>query len=736
MKQILTFGAFCSITLLTACQPQNHFKDAVAVWSLSELNDQTVGNSLLRAHGNIPFIPLEGTDAKESIRRGGDGIAAQFGSAWLDARQGFNEELNITGKQLSLLVRMRPTTTQGYMPLFNKAGDDQSIAYSIALNTIEGRTYVEATIGSDDIGGAHMLKYPLTNEELNQWHDILFRFNGKLSQLYVDGQLRDDEVTVGELRDWNRKPLLIGAQYKLPYGYAEVTDEQVESRFDGLIDHVALWNRSLTDPEVAHLSGVDSLTDGRPAYYTETYRPQFHFSAKKNWLNDPNGLVYYDGTYHMFYQYMPPHRPGAYKDWGHAVSTDLVHWTQTDNPITPHKVWSGCWSGSAVVDVNNTAGFQVGEEKTIIAFITSGSDAGAGLGPLCTQCIAYSTDGGNTFTYYDQNPVIRNIHNANRDPKVVWDEASAQWIMSLYMDKGNDFSLFASTNLKDWKHLSTVSIEGVTECPGFEPLPVDGNKSNKKWLFFGANGNHIIGSFDGTNFKPETPVLRADYGMNFYAAQTWSDSPDGRCVHLAWMPTKRYPGMPFEQQMNFPTELTLRTTPAGIRMYRMPVAEISTLYDQTSSLGNVTLREGMNLFKEMNGDLYDIDLEIDPLRATSFSIRIRGAVIQYDATRKTLSCGDASKDIREEAGWWTVKRDNIIPANNLGEAPLIPIDGKIKLRVLVDRTTIEIFGNDGQMVMTSCFMPAMDNRTYSFTSQGEIEVIKADVHTLKSAWDK
>lgn len=736
MKNRIALGTICSLALLIACQPQNHFKDAIAVWSLSDLNDQAADNSRLKAHGEIQFVTLEKADAKESARRGGDGIAAQFGEAWLNAGQGINEEVNISGKNLSILVRIKPNTTgSGYMPLLNKAGDDQSIAYSIALNTIGEDVYIESMIGSDDIAGAHLLTYKLPKEELCRWHDILFRFNGKVSELYVDGQLRDDEVTVGEIRDWNRKPLLIGAQYKQPYGYAEPAADQVDTRFRGLIDHVALWNRYLSDDEVCKLSGVTELKDGRPEYYTEKYRPQFHFSAKKNWLNDPNGLVYYDGVYHMFYQYMPPHRPGAYKDWGHAVSTDLVHWTQTSTPITPHKVWAGCWSGSAVVDVNNTAGFQTGDKKAIVAFITNGGHPGLGLGPSCTQCIAYSTDGGHTFTYYDQNPVIRHIKEENRDPKVVWDEASKQWVMSLYMSQ-NDFSLFSSSDLKEWKFLSTVAIEGVTECPGFEPLPVDGDTANRKWLFFGANGNHVIGSFDGTNFHPETKVLRADYGTNFYAAQTWSDTPDSRCVHLAWMPTKRYPGMPFEQQMNFPTELTLRTTPEGIRMFRMPVSEISTLYNKTSSLSNTPLKAGENPFRDMNGDLYDIDLEIEPRNATSFRIGIRGAIIQYDAVRKTLSCGDPSKDPKEEAGWWTVKRDNITPANNMGEAPLAPIDGKIKLRMLVDRTTIELFGNDGQIVMTSCFMPEEDNRCYSIASTGEINLVKADVHTLKSAWTK
>ena len=177
----------------------------------------------------------------------------------------------------------------------------------------------------------------------------------------------------------------------------------------------------------------------------------------------------------------------------------------------------------------------------------------------------------NTFTYYDQNPVIGNIYNSNRDPKVVWDEGSKKWIMSLYMDKASDFGLFSSTDLKEWTYLNTVSLMVLQNARDSKSFPVNGNENNKKWLFFGANGNYMIGSFDGINFKPETKVIRGDYGRNFYAAQIWNNVPDGRHIHIAWMPTQRYPDMPFEQQMNFPTELTLRTTSEGIRVFRVPV---------------------------------------------------------------------------------------------------------------------------------------------------------------------
>ncbi len=723
------------IFISLSCNMRDNFKEAIAVWTFLDLNDNSVKNSQLESYGDVSFVDLNGEEAKASKNRGGDGVVAQFNGGWFDAGQGINEELNLSGKEVSILVRMRADKVKGQVPLLNKAGTDQNIAYSISLDACGDEVYIQTKIGNDYIAGAHSLNYKLPKEELTKWHDIVFRFNGEKSELFVDGKLCDDEVTVGEIRNWNRRPLLIGAQYKRKYGYANVSDSQVGAKFKGLIDHVVLWDSYISDEKIKEVSGVSYLQDGRPEYYHEKYRPQFHFTAKKNWLNDPNGLVYYNGTYHLFFQYMPPHRPGQYKDWGHAISTDLVHWKQVSNHITPHKVWAGCWSGSAVVDHNNVAGFQTGEEKTIIAFITNGGDPDAGLGPACTQCIAYSTDGGETFTYYDQNPVIKNIHKYNRDPKVVWDEDSKKWIMSLYLDKGFDFGLFASTDLKKWKYLSTSSIEGVAECPGFEPLPVDGDMNKKKWLFFGANGNYVIGSFDGTNFKPETEVLRGDYGRNFYAAQTWSNVPDGRCLHIAWMPAKRYPGMPFEQQMNFPTELTLRSTPGGVRVFRVPVKEIKSLYDKETRWSNVRLKKGDNLFKDLDGELYDFNIEVELKKSSSFDIGIRGVFIQYDVKKKVFSCGGpVIENNIVPTEWRSEKKSNDEYFNNMGEAPLIPVKGKVKLRILVDRTTIEVYGNDGQVVVTSCFIPE-EKKSYSLTTGGNI-VVNAEVYSLKSAWEK
>lgn len=339
------------------------------------------------------------------------------------------------------------------------------------------------------------------------------------------------------------------------------------------------------------------------------------------------------------------------------------------------------------------------------------------------------------ITYYDQNPVIRHIKNENRDPKVVWDEQSEQWIMSLFMDEGYDFGLFGSKDLKEWKFLSTVAIEGVRECPGFEALPVDGDPSNMKWMFLGANGNYVIGSFDGVNFTPETKVLRGDYGVNFYAGQTWSNISDGRCVLIAWMPTQKYPGMPFEQQMNFPTEVTLRTTSTGVKAFRMPVREIEKLRDKTYRMEDQMVT-GEKILRMLNDDLYDMDIELDVTHASSFEIRLRNVTLYYDTNKQMISIGghEMRNGIIPDT-WVSSNRTEINEKNNLGRAPLISNEGKIQLRILLDRNTIEIFANKGEVILSSCFMPEDNNSSYSLLVDGELHIEKAIFFSLKSMWN-
>ena len=467
-------------------------------------------------------------------------------------------------------------------------------------------------------------------------------------------------------------------------------------------------------------------------FYQETYRPQFHFTAKKNWLNDPNGLVYYKGEYHLFFQHNPSGINWGNMTWGHAVSPDMVYWKQLANAIEPDELGT-IFSGSGVVDWNNTAGFQTGDEAVMVNIYTS-------AGEPFTQSIAYSNDRGRTWTKYENNPVLGHIVGRNRDPKVSWHAPSEKWVMALYLD-ANDYALFSSPNLKQWTRLCDIQLPGATECPDIFELPVDGDAKNTKWVFWGGNGKHFIGTFDGRSFKPESEALQTEWGANCYAAQTWSDIPesDGRRLQIAWMRGGEYPGMPFNQQMSFPCELTLRTTSVpkesprlcrdklrfhrnpfgkGIRMFRQPVKEIENIHQREHSWSNQTLKPNDNLLSSISGDLFDIRAEIELGDATEFGFTVRGEKIQYNVSDKQLCCLGKS-------------------------APLEPLQNRIKLQILVDRTSLEVFGNDGRVSMTSCFLPDEADTSLRtdtsglqeiYASGGEVEVVSLSVYELGSAW--
>ena len=439
--------------------------------------------------------------------------------------------------------------------------------------------------------------------------------------------------------------------------------------------------------------------------YQETYRPQFHFTPAKNWTNDPNGLVFYAGEYHLFFQHNPTGINWGNMTWGHAVSPDLVHWRQLDHAIHPDNLGT-IFSGSAVVDHDNTAGFQTGNEKPIVCIYTS-------AGNPFTQSIAYSNDRGRTWTKYQQNPVLKHIVASNRDPKVIWHAPTKKWIMALFLDQ-NDYALFGSPNLKEWTRLGDVLLPGSGECPDFFPIAVDGDPQQVKWLFWGANGNYRLGTFDGVTFQPETEPIKSLWGGNDYAAQTYSDIPeaDGRRIQISWMAGGKYPDMPFNQQMSFPRELTLRTTPEGPRLHMLPVREIESLRGKKHAWTDLKLSPGDNPLSALEGELWDVQAEIavgkESPAAVAFTVR--GEPIRYDVRAATLHCLGRS-------------------------APLTPQDGRIKLRVLVDRTSIEIFANDGRVTMCSCFLPDPADRSLGLSVEGgEAVVPSLCLYELTSAW--
>jgi sucrose-6-phosphate hydrolase SacC (GH32 family) len=443
--------------------------------------------------------------------------------------------------------------------------------------------------------------------------------------------------------------------------------------------------------------------------YNEVYRPQFHFSPKTNWTNDPNGLVYYKGEYHLFFQHNPFGLQWGNMTWGHAVSPDLVHWTQLDDALQPDRLGT-MFSGSAVVDADNTAGFQSGGEKTIVAIYTAaGGTSKESEGQPFTQALAYSVDRGRTFKKYDKNPVLGHIAAENRDPKVVWHAPTKRWVMVLYIE-GSDYALYASPDLKRWDHLQTFSIPGTSECPDFFEIPVDGDKKNTRWVAMSANGTCLIGGFDGQKFTSEGGPHLSDRGANFYAAQTYSDTPDGRRIQITWMNGGKYPDMQFNQQMSFPCELTLRTAKEGLRLFRNPVKEIEKLHGKAHHWKDLTLTPGVNPLSDLKGDLFDIQLELEPGDAKEIVLTLRGEVLRYDVAERKLSFLGRSGD-------------------------LAPENGRVKLRVLLDRTSIEAFGDGGKLSMTSCFLPQPEDQSLSLSANGgSARIHSLTVYPLKSAW--
>jgi fructan beta-fructosidase len=418
--------------------------------------------------------------------------------------------------------------------------------------------------------------------------------------------------------------------------------------------------------------------------YREKLRPQFHFTARRGWNNDPNGLVFYKGEFHLFYQHNPYGTQWGNMHWGHAVSRDLVHWEELDEALYPDEM-GAMFSGSAVVDENNTAGFQKGSEKTLVAFYTAaGGDDPLSKGKRFTQCLAYSNDRGRTWIKYDKNPILGHIVGGNRDPKVLWYAPQNKWLMALYLDK-NDFALFESKDLKSWNELQRFSIEGEIECPEFFEL---GNR----WVFYGANGKYLIGSFDGKTFARESGPHELNYGNSFYASQTFNlPQSDKRRIMVPWG-RFNIPDMPFNQMIGLPVELKLNQTAEGFRLSALPVDELKNLRGREIKL------------EQLKAGEFEIECSFD--LGNKIDLNLHGAPIRYTPDDRKITC--------------------------LGKTATLPRDAReVKIRALVDRATIDLFINDGALFMPMGYIPKNNDQTITVSKDG---LKSLNAWPLKSAW--
>ena len=444
---------------------------------------------------------------------------------------------------------------------------------------------------------------------------------------------------------------------------------------------------------------------GAEDLYREKLRPQFHFTSRRGWNNDTNGMVYYKGEYHMFYQHNPYGWHWGNMHWGHAVSTDLVHWEELPIAIYPYKFGDWVFSGSAVVDWRNTSGFKSGPDEVLVAAFTS-----TGRG----EAIAYSNDRGRTWTDYGGNPVVK---HSGRDPRLLWHEPAKHWVMAVYdedpnepdKDKKRCIAFYTSPDLKAWQFQSRT--HGFFECPDLFELPVDGKADNRKWVLTAASSEYMIGQFDGRKFTPETPRLPGHRGNAFYAAQTFSDIPpaDGRRIQMGWgrMAT---PGMPFNQMVCFPCELTLRNTVDGVRMFWQPVKEIEKLRAKSHSLKAQELKPGETPLSGITGELLDIRAEFDVGQAEEVGLNVRGTPVAYNAKDRTIACKDH-------------------------KVPLKLPDGKLRVQVLVDRTSFEIFAGDGLVYMPMAVTSKEEDKSLeAFSRGGTARIALLEVHELRSIW--
>ncbi len=491
----------------------------------------------------------------------------------------------------------------------------------------------------------------------------------------------------------------------------------------------------------------------------ELYRPKFHFTPKQNWMNDPNGMFYLNGNYHLFFQHYPDSAVWGPMHWGHAISTDLVAWKE--QPIALYPDEKGyIFSGSAVVDINNTSGFSSGSEKPVIAMFTYHDPKLEKEGKIDyqSQGIAYSLDEGITWAKYLGNPVIKNPGIKDfRDPKISWDTIHNQWV--LVLAAGDKSMFYSSKNLKDWKYLSNFGKDigahgGVWECPDFFPMTVDGT-NEIKWVLIqsivsgGPNGGtgtqYFVGDFNGKSFILDPffkkdlvneNVFWIDYGRDNYAGVTWSNMPekDGRKLFLGWMSNWEYaekvPTNKWRSSMTIVRELKLVKNDDHYRITSQPVKEINNYISKSIKKGDFNI-EGETVLitkPELDFSSLDIHFKIKGLQKDIYTFSF------FNAVGDSLKFGVNNKE--KFFFLDRMKSGNISFSDKF--APIIsiaPIKEELKnidIRVLLDKTSIEIFYNNGKTVMTELFFPKKPIEAFSAKSENfNIEFEGMTINQLK-----
>ncbi len=475
----------------------------------------------------------------------------------------------------------------------------------------------------------------------------------------------------------------------------------------------------------------------------DSSRPEFHFTPERHWINDPNGLVYVDGEYHLFFQHNPLADAPGNISWGHAVSRDLLHWDQLPVAI-PFQGGIMAFSGCAVVDWENSSGLGIdGQPPLVIAF--TGHHDGKSLED---QRLAYSTDRGRSWNLYAGNPVLDINQKDFRDPKVFWHAPSQRWIMVLVLANDYRVQFYGSSDLKSWSHLSDFgpagSVGGVWEVPELFELPINGDPTRTRWVlkvdvgaggpFGGSAGQYFIGQFDGQRFVPDDPQAEPNWidgGKDFYAAVSWSDLPaqDGRRIWLAWMSNWQYahltPTRPWRGMMSIPRTVTLQQIGNEIRLVQQPVRELERARGEHYSLSGALLEGARPL--PIRGDALEIIAEFEPSTATEFGLKLRvgqdaETLVGYDALTQSLYVD------RSRSG--SVDFSPEFPGRHSAQMPAI--EGRVSFHVFVDACSVEVFANGGRTVISDLIFPRPEDDSLElYAVGGQARLVSLEAWALR-----
>ena len=576
-------------------------------------------------------------------------------------------------------------------------------------------------------------------------NNTLVRVTGDSRYLLLPVQESTDDARINVLVDGNVAETIYVRLAKSKTDYTVPFDLTPYKGHDVMLDVVIPQSRGSVREakDDACWRGI-VLADTYDTANREKYRPAFHHTPRYGWMNDPNGMFYKDGRWHLYYQYNPYGSKWQNMTWGHSVSSDLVNWEHLPEAIRPNGLGS-VFSGSCAVDHDNTAGF--GSDAVIALYTSAGTSQ--------MQSLASSTDDGLTFNIYPSNPVLT-LESEARDPKVFWNDSTKEWNMILAHALDHEMLIFTSPDMKSWTLQSSFgkglgAQGGVWECPDLFELPVAGT-DEKKWVLlcninpdgpFGGSGTqYFVGDFDGKTFKADTDAAGnvstkwLDYGKDHYATVTWSDAPDGRRVALGWMSNWQYaadvPTMQFRSANTLPREMGLFRAPDGeVYASSAPSPELEALRGKLAAkVKKTTVGRKARSFAlpSENGGICEILMDIEASKAKTVNVVFSNSqgekvVMQYDPAAATLSFDRTQSGITDFSEGF--------PAVTV--TPTHEASGRIALRIFVDRSSMEVFGNDGEFVMTNLVFPRTPYTALSVSAEGgNAKVENLRIYSLKS----